>query len=148
MPELLLLCNLAAALLMTGLIWFVQIVHYPLMRYVEHDSSLYRRYQERHMSRTTWVVIAPMFVELFSSFGLIFWRPTYVSLTAALVSATLVVLIWCSTFLLQVPQHQTLLKGFSDLNHRRLVKGNWIRTISWSARSILLLTIASGHMNV
>ena len=52
----------------------------------------------------------------------------------------LVVVIWLSTALFQVPQHRRLESGFDEQAHRRLVNTNWIRIIAWTARSILTLT--------
>ena len=63
-PELLRMLRwgeLVSALFMTGLIWFVQVVHYPLFAKV---SGTYPAYQAEHMARTTWVVAVPMLVEL------------------------------------------------------------------------------------
>ena len=46
--------NLACTLYMVGLIWFVQVVHYPLMAKVGVQG--YETYQQAHMRLTTWVV--------------------------------------------------------------------------------------------
>jgi hypothetical protein len=53
--------ELMSALFMTGLIWFVQAVHYPLLTSFGADSTAY---QSAHMRRTTQVVAAPMLAEL------------------------------------------------------------------------------------
>ena len=55
----------------------------------------------------------------------------------------LLVVIWLSTFLLQVPRHRTLESGFDISVHRRLVGTNWIRTFAWSLRGLLVLWIVS-----
>lgn len=148
MTQLLLLANLAATLLMTGVIWFVQVVHYPLMACVEKQSSCYIDYQKRHMAQTTWVVLPPMVTELLTALGMLFWPCDHVPYGAVIAGLGLVVLIWLSTFLLQVPRHQSLLEGFSDLQHRRLVRSNWIRTILWTTRALLLLWIVLRNMSV
>jgi hypothetical protein len=49
------------------------------------------------------------------------------------------VVIWLSTLLLQVPQHNTLGAGFDDAAHRTLVLTNWLRTAAWTLRSLLVL---------
>jgi hypothetical protein len=51
----------AATGMMIGIIWFVQVVHYPLMALVGRDG--YPAYQAAHSRRTTFVVMPPMLVE-------------------------------------------------------------------------------------
>jgi hypothetical protein len=53
----------------------------------------------------------------------------------------LLLLIWISTILLQVPQHRRLQAGFDPAVHRRLVSTNWLRTIFWSARAAIALAL-------
>lgn len=51
----------------------------------------------------------------------------------------LVLAIWLVTFFWSVPQHGTLSLGFDVGAHALLVQTNWIRTMAWSGRSLLLL---------
>lgn len=131
----LLLAHTGATLYMTGLIWFVQLVHYPLFARV--GSEQYRAYQDAHMRRTT-IAVSPLFFEAATA-PLLFWyppaaaQPLLLWLLLALVAVNLL-----STALLQAPFHGKLLAGFDAALHRRLVQSNWIRTIAWSARSLLL----------
>jgi hypothetical protein len=53
--------HLMSTLIMVGLIWFVQVVHYPLMADV--GPREFRRYAPLHQSRTTFVVAGPMLTE-------------------------------------------------------------------------------------
>lgn len=53
----------------------------------------------------------------------------------------LIGVIWLSTRLLQVPQHRVLEAGSDPGAHRVLVASNWIRTVAWTARGILLLAL-------
>ena len=64
-----LLLQLAAALFMTGLIWFVQVVHYPL--FSETGSSAFVHYEQQHVRRTSWVVIPPMVLEAATAAALV-----------------------------------------------------------------------------
>ena len=57
MTKLVFLTCLASTLFMTGLIWFVQVVHYPLFDRVDPDS--FRRYHADHTIATGFVVILP-----------------------------------------------------------------------------------------
>jgi hypothetical protein len=50
-------------------------------------------------------------------------------------------LVWASTMLIQVPLHADLAAGFKHETWRRLVVSNWVRTIAWSVRSLILLWV-------
>jgi hypothetical protein len=127
-----LLVHAASTCAMMGLIWFVQIVHYPLMGKV--GSAGYANYQDAHMKRTTWVVAPLMLTELASAVVLLFVLEVSVWTIAGLIMLTL---IWVSTAALQVPAHNRMLKGFDANAHRRLVGTNWVRTVLWTLRAIL-----------
>ncbi len=145
MPYDLFLLQFAATLFMTGLIWFVQIVHYPLFATVlTHTTpSDFRVYETRHANRTGWVVFPPMALELLTALAALFphLRPAFLSHTEAIASATLVLLIWASTGLLQVPLHNRLASKPTAETIRRLILSNWLRTALWTARAILLFSV-------
>jgi hypothetical protein len=132
-----LLLQAAATLFMTGVIWFVQVVHYPLMARV--GTSSFPDYEAAHARLTGYVVIGPMLAELVCAVLLIFRPPGTIPRSLLVAGAALVVVIWLSTFLLQVPQHDKLHHAFSAQAHSRLVSTNWIRTIAWTIRSVLVL---------
>lgn len=139
MTPTLVIANLAATLYMTGVIWFVQVVHYPLFGGVGTDG--FPAYSALHNRLTTYVVMPPMLLELATAVALCFWRPAVMNATTAWTGLLLVGVIWASTFLLQVPRHEVLGQGFRPDAHTALVVTNWIRTIAWSARSLLMLWI-------
>jgi len=135
------LAQVAATLLMTGIIWFVQIVHYPLFARV--GKAEFVEYEAEHTTRTGWVVGPPMLVEIGTATlallpGL---RPEFFPMWAAVAGEALVGVIWISTAALQVPLHGRLVKGFEAGAAARLVSSNWVRTVCWSLRAVLLLWV-------
>ena len=137
--RLLLLLQLLSSLPMCGLIWFVQVVHYPLFGRVGAEE--FTTYAGEHARRTTWVVAPLMLVELVSSIILLFpnLRPHGVTSFGAWLGAGLVGMVWLSTALVQVPLHDRLQESFSTQSATRLVTGNWLRTGAWTLRSMLIL---------
>jgi hypothetical protein len=119
-----------------GIIWTVQVVHYPLMAMADHRR--YAEFQTEHERRISLVVIPVMLTELLTSCVLAVapWSP--VAAPFAWTGLGLLALIWGSTFLVQVPLHGKLGQGFDAAAHRRLVRSNWIRTIAWTARGLLV----------
>ena len=124
---------------MAGLVWFVQVVHYPLLAHVgEHAFCAYER---QHARRTTRVVAPAMLLEAAAAVLLVFLLPPTPLL---LLSVALLALLWLWTFLLMVPLHNALCRAHDPDRIRRLVLLNWPRTLAWSARAVIafLLTAA------
>ncbi len=122
---------------MAGLIWFVQVVHYPLMAHAGRDG--FAALAREHQRRTGWVVAAPMAVEAATAAALVVWTPDGVARWVTVVGLALVGGLWASTALMQVPRHREMLRGFDPVSHRRLVAGNWVRTAVWTARAALVI---------
>jgi hypothetical protein len=124
-----------ATLAMVGLIWFVQVVHYPLFARVGSDT--YTAYQTAHMSRTSLIVGPLMLAELATA--LLILLGAWSSRPLAIAGLILLAIAWFSTFFLQIPRHATLERGYDARAAASLVSTNWIRTIAWTARGILAL---------
>lgn len=140
LTRLVLLGQLASTLYMTGLIWFVQVVHYPLFASV--GGPAFPPYEQRHTALTTWVVGPPMLIEGLTAALLLWHRPAGVPPALIWVGLALVAVNTLSTAFLQVPCHEALSAGFDAAVHQRLVVTNWIRTAAWSLRGGLVLWIA------
>jgi hypothetical protein len=138
--RLIFLMHLSASLYMVGLIWFVQVVHYPMFAKV--GTREFAIYEQRHSILTTWVVGPPMLIELATAL-LLFWFPVMgIPRLSLWIGLGLVGVIWVSTAIIQVPCHEALKQGFDQTMHQRLVGSNWLRTVAWSARGVLVLWMA------
>jgi hypothetical protein len=128
-----------STLMMTGLIWFVQLVHYPLFAYVGDQE--FNRFEKQHVRRTTWIVAPLMIIEAATAIGLalLSWsRPCW---WWTILGTILIVIIWGSTAFLQVPCHKALDERLDPFVVKRLIRTNWIRTIAWTVRSVLAIVI-------
>ncbi len=132
-----LLLQVAATLAMVGVIWFVQVVHYPLLAQVGHEG--FRRYEMDHQRLTTWVVAPLMLTEMATAVLLLWWRPLGLGAPAVWLGLGLLALIWLMTYAVQVPQHASLALAYDPAMQQRLVSGNWYRTAAWTARGLLTL---------
>lgn len=120
---------------MVGVIWMVQLVHYPLMTRVGPDRFV--EYERMHTAGMGLVVIPAMLVELATATWFLH-EATGRDVPLAWGGLAMVAMIWASTFLVQVPLHDQLSNAFEDSAHRRLVQTNWLRTIAWTVRGLLL----------
>jgi hypothetical protein len=136
LPALALVLNLAATWYMTGLIWFVQLVHYAQFPLVGEPG--FAAYHRRHTRFTTLAVGPAMLVEAATAAALIAWRPPAVAAWVAWVGVALVGGLWASTALVQVPRHDVLARGFDPAACRSLTRTNWARTAGWTARAVLM----------
>jgi hypothetical protein len=135
------LVNLVATAFMTGLIWFVQVVHYPLFARVGRDD--FAAYEASHARLTTLVVGPVMLVEAATAALLLVVPPLGVPRWALWVGLALVVGIWLITAFLSVPQHSTLQAGFDERAHGSLLWSNWLRTFAWTARTALMAWVVA-----
>ncbi len=126
---------------MTGLIWFVQIAHYPSFLTLNEES--FPRYHSLHTRRTGYVVGPMMGFELLVAILLVLSARDGFEQNAAALLLVLLAVIWLSTVLLQVPLHNSLSRVFREETAAKLIRGNWLRTIAWSLRSAVLLLLAA-----
>jgi len=143
-PELMLLAQTASTLYLVGLVWMVQRVHYPLFAQV--GPSRFAAYERAHVDRITPVVAPAMLIEAGSALALVWFPVAGVPTLLAWLGLVLVLLIWGATFALQVPRHANLRSGFDATAHRRLVGSNWIRTVLWSLRGVVVLAMVLAVM--
>jgi uncharacterized membrane protein len=128
--------NLLATWYMVGLIWMVQIVHYNMFDRVGQNE--FAKYEADHNRLITPIVAIPMLAEVATACLLLTASPVAFPRWAAWVGLGLIALIWLSTMLLQVPMHGRLMDGFDESAYRKLVSTNWIRTILWTVRGLML----------
>ena len=136
MTPLLPLVHFASTWYLVGLCWLVQRVQYPLMGQVGIDQFV--AYERAHVSRMGLVVAPMMLIELATGLLLLATGSELYRRPVFLTAMGLLAAIWASTFLIQVPIHRVLETGFDSASHAMLVKTNWIRTLAWTARGILL----------
>ena len=136
-----LIVNIVATLFMVGVIWFVQIVHYPLFQLVGPEQ--FAEYEQRHQSLTTFVVLPPMVAELITAALLCLRRSEALPTWMPIAGLLLVIIIWLLTFTMQVPLHGQLAGGYDEQIAKRLVAGNWFRTWAWTLRGILVVWMAA-----
>jgi len=132
----LLIVHLAITWALVGLIWTIQIVHYPLLKNVGPHEFV--PYHHRHMALITWVVGPLMLAELGSAGLLLYFGER--SLLFGVSLGTLG-LAWASTAFSQIPLHQNLASGYHSDTIDRLVRTNWWRTLAWTFRGLCLVVI-------
>jgi len=124
------LISLAAAAFMAGVLWIIQVVHYPLLGEVAEDSIT--KIATKHQALITWLVGPIMVIEAASSILLLLSWPTEAILSSLVGFGLLLVAIVVTAFQ-AVPLHSKIAAGRADLIPK-LVRINWTRTVAWSLR--------------
>ena len=133
--ELLLKVNFISTSVMVGVIWVIQLLHYPSFHFINEKN--YIEFQHFHMQRISFIVVPVMLIELASALLIAYFFES--SLTIILLAFVLG--IWAITFIFFTNMHQKLTNGYDHSIVDRLVQINWSRTALWSLRLIILLSI-------
>ena len=144
-PYLILLLHAGATLALAGIIWFVQIVHYPLFPRLQPGG--FPSFHAESLRRTSWLVVPLFATETVTAILLLWHRPSGLPLSLAVAGLSLVLVNWISTLFLQMPRHRALSKGFNHYVYRELVATNWIRTFTSTARCAVVLWMISMSVN-
>lgn len=133
--RLVLLLHLFTTVFMSGVIWIIQVLHYPLFNMVGREN--FGAYEIAHSNLISLIVAPVMLLELGFTAWIFFVPPVSVPSSLNWLNTILLAIIWLSTAFLQVPQHSILSSGFNEKAYRILVNSNWIRTVAWSAKAVI-----------
>lgn len=114
------------------LILMVQFIIYPSF-YFYSETDL-KRWHQIYKVRITAIVLPLMLTQLFLSI-----REVYFDANAlAYLILFIILLTWVITFLISVPLHEAIEREENSMQYRiKLVRTNWIRTVSWALIMIL-----------
>jgi hypothetical protein len=133
MPGVCVYLGLVCTLYMTGVVWFAQLVHYPLLD--RGDLAQFTAFARAYRRRTLWVVTPALAGEVGTAILLMWLSPSLQS-AAGLVTLTAV---WVSTVFWVIPAHLKLRHGYDREWHRRLVRRNLPRSLLWTLRSVVMI---------
>jgi hypothetical protein len=130
-----LVVHAVVAWFLTGLIWTVQVVHYPLFTGVAPERFV--AYETAHSTRITALLAGPWAVQGVTTAWLLVARPPSLPLALVLASAALAAAPVVVTLACSVPAHRALGRGFDAAAHARLVATNWLRTAAWTLHALV-----------
>ncbi len=117
---------------MLSVIYFTQFVSYPLFLKVSKEK--FTSYHDAYTVYISFIVAPAMVIELLLSLNILRYQIDLISA----INLILISIIWLSTFLIQVPIHYKISKGFNKRLIKKLIHTNWIRTISWTVKLIAI----------
>ena len=125
--------HLVCTSVMVGIIWVIQLVHYPSFHFIRKD--IYASFQKFHTDKIAIIVAPVMLIELITGVLLIYME-TNIDIVL-IVSLVILLAIWILTAIYFYKAHQNLMSGYNKEIINQLIKLNWIRTLLWTFRLIL-----------
>ena len=121
--------------ILVGVIVMTQIISYPLL--LKLNKNNFYDYYNSYTKRISFIVIPLMTFEVLLTITLnIILNNSYLY-----ASNILLLVIWGSTFFIQVPIHNKLSSSHSNLLVNKLISTNWIRTIAWISKLMTLIKL-------
>lgn len=139
MPTTVVLTHAASTWFLTGLIWTIQVVHYPLFAAVGEDRFV--AYEAAHSTRITWIIAVPWALQGLTTAALLVSPPDGVGRGLVVALAVLAAIPVLVTMTRSIPAHTVLSGGFDAAAHARLTSSNWLRTAAWSAHAVLVVPL-------
>lgn len=109
-----------------GLIWTIQLVHYPMFKFVE--APHWPHFHRIHSRNITFIVFPLMLVELLTSLKLYLENDAFSNLLALVCAAT----VWLVTIIIFIPLHNKVATRPLPSALAHLCHFNWIRTVVWT----------------
>ena len=119
---------------MVGVIWVIQLVHYPSFHFIKPD--IYTVFQKFHMEKISMIVMPMMIAELITVLLLLYSEDSKNILI--IISFILLIIIWGITAVFFSGMHNKLIAGYQETIVNDLIVMNWIRTLLWTIRLLLL----------
>ncbi len=129
----------AATWWLMGLIWTIQVVHYPSFDSI--DRIMYADFQDRHMQAMGRLIGFPWLIEGLCVLGLFVFAPDNTTRVLAGLGGLLEIVVIAVTITKSIPAHEALRDGYVADAHRTLVDTNWWRTAAWSLRGAIALAV-------
>ena len=119
--------------ILVGIIIMTQIISYPL--FLKVSESSFADYYNAYKNRITIIVIPFMVTELLLTLYIYLYSPNNIFFQ---ISTFILILIWLSTFFIQVPIHNKISIKLEHEMIGKLISTNWIRTFLWILKLFFL----------
>ncbi len=133
MHDLLIVLHIVSTSIMVGVIWVMQLLHYPALLYVKNET--FRQFQNFHMTKISIIVVPIMLIELVSGFIIYLQGERSFEFLASFV---LMIILWIMTGLIFTKFHSKLRKSKDIRIINKMIFLNWYRTLFWSMRLIII----------
>ncbi len=120
---------------LVSLVFMTQFITYPTFLDIDKDKFL--EYHQKYVNKISFIVAPVMLIELLTLFLIAYLSSEF------LIVKTLILLlvIWLTTFFIMIPSHNRISKSFDKKEIINLINYNWVRTILWSLKLLLIILL-------
>ncbi|MEM0951868.1 MAG: hypothetical protein AAGI66_06975 [Cyanobacteria bacterium P01_H01_bin.74] len=137
------LIHVVACALMCGVIWEVQQIQYPMFKHIQSlPNNLFKTTVQFHVRRIQPIVGPAMLIEGITAGLLLVTEPIFLPKWSLMFNFAVYIFTIALTGLVFVPMFTRLQQeGWSESLVKRLCNLNWIRTVAWTTRLIVLVIV-------
>lgn len=144
-PLVLLVLHAGVTFALTGIIWFVHQIHYPIIQVIGAQQAAI--FEALHWRKTIRIASFMLTIELISGLAILVWAPPGVPTFLIVTGNVLIVVIWATTWGICVPKHCQLKATGSAAAATILMKANAFRAALWTVRTILVASMLLYALN-
>lgn len=132
------LFNLIASIMLAGIIWFVQLVQFPLFQQVKPAHFL--RYEISFKQSSSWFLLVFFLLEAYGTIGVLaIHRAEHPLLVWS--NLILFAFVWITTIGITTPIHTSLMQRYLPEKIRLLHSANWLRTVGWTLKAAVAVLL-------
>ena len=118
---------------LVSLVFMTQFITYPTFLHIDKDK--FSEYHRKYVNNISFIVAPVMLIELLTLLLIAYFSKDFLIIK----SLILLLVIWLTTFFIMIPSHNRISKSFNIKEINRLINYNWVRTILWSFKLLLII---------
>lgn len=118
---------------LVSLVFMTQFITYPTFLHIDKDK--FSEYHRKYVNNISFIVAPVMLIELLTLSLIAYFSSEFLIIK----SLILLLVIWLTTFFIMIPSHNRISKSFNKKEIISLINYNWVRTILWSLKLLLII---------
>ena len=118
---------------LVSLVFMTQLITYPTFLHIDKDK--FSEYHRKYVNNISFIVAPVMLIELLTLLLIAYFSKDFLIIK----SLILLLVIWLTTFFIMIPSHNRISKSFNIKEIKSLINYNWIRTILWSFKLLVII---------
>jgi len=131
-----LLIQLLSNSYLCSVILITQFITYPSFYNIHKETFIY--HHKKYVDSISLIVAPIMLVELLSLIMIVYLTNDIIYIKCLI----FLLCIWLITFIIMVPSHNKLSKRLDNIEIKRLINYNWIRTLLWLSKLIVIIFVS------
>ena len=118
---------------LVSLVFMTQFITYPTFLHIDKDK--FSEYHRKYVNNISFIVAPVMLIELLTLFLIAYFSKDFLIIKSLII----LLVIWLTTFFIMIPSHNKISKAFNEKEINRLINYNWVRTILWSFKLLVII---------